>query len=148
MIKIDSLGTAQSLRNTQKKRKASESTGFSSVLSSVEDDDKVAEKPAIYEAASAGSIHSLLSLQEISDEDMATRKSVKQAFLTLDALDELRIDLLSGNLSVSTIRQIQSMVNMQRLSHVDPQLDAILDDIELRAAVEIAKFEMASEAQD
>ena len=48
-----------------------------------------------------------------------------------------------GTLPFSTIRQLEDLVSEQRTHATDPLLQEILDEIEVRAAVELAKLEMA-----
>lgn len=85
----------------------------------------------------------MLSLQEVSDDEVTTKKAVKQGHVTLDILEEFRLGLLTGTLSESSIIQLEKLVSSQRLKTNSAKLNAILDDIELRAAVELAKIEMA-----
>ncbi|NBR29945.1 MAG: hypothetical protein EBT83_16285 [Betaproteobacteria bacterium] len=63
--------------------------------------------------------------------------------ICLDALEQLRDGLLSGSLPVATLRNLERMVAQERALVSDPKLNAVLDDIELRAAVELAKLEMS-----
>ncbi len=85
----------------------------------------------------------MLSLQEVSDEEVVPRQAVKRGRLTLDALDDLRNSLLMGTLSPHLLGQMDKLVRDQREATTDPRLNEILDDIELRAAVDLAKLQMA-----
>lgn len=84
----------------------------------------------------------LLSLQEISDDDIRRQKSLKHGRLTLDALGQLRDALLIGVLPRSILHNLEAIVAAERAASPDPRLDAILSEIETRAAVELAKLEM------
>jgi hypothetical protein len=52
----------------------------------------------------------------------------------------LRLGLVTGAISRSELDRIAEMVARQREQVDDPLLTAVLDEIELRARVEIAKF--------
>ena len=62
--------------------------------------------------------------------------------MTLDALDELRMALLTGRLPTNLLHEMEQLVIEQRQQTTDPYLEEILDEIELRAAVELAKREI------
>jgi hypothetical protein len=57
----------------------------------------------------------------------------------LDELDLIRIGLLDGALPAATIRRLSGLLEADRGSVADAGLSAVLDEIELRAAVELAK---------
>ena len=58
----------------------------------------------------------------------------------LDKLEEIRLGLLLGTIPQSRLEQLAHLVRAQREQVNDPKLTAILDEIELRAAVELAKL--------
>jgi hypothetical protein len=61
----------------------------------------------------------------------------------LDALQEVHTGLLSGTLSVSQLNDVSRRVSERREKVNDPRLAGILDEVELRAKVELAKMELA-----
>ena len=85
----------------------------------------------------------LLGLQEVSEDETQRRKSLKRGRLTLDALAGLRDALLMGSVPMATLQNLERIIASERATTLDPQLESILNDIEVRAAVEIAKLEMA-----
>ena len=85
----------------------------------------------------------LLGAQEVDEREARRRKEIKRGRLTLDALAGLRDALLLGELPISTIEKLEQIVAQERQLNTDPVLAEILDEIELRAAVELAKLEMA-----
>lgn len=106
------------------------------------------EEPAAHASAlsgttPAGGVDSLLALQEIDPDD---RKGAlhRHAEDLLDELDELRHGLLMGVLTRHQLSRLKSLVNARRATVTDPRLAEILDEIELRAAVEIAKYDAQS----
>jgi hypothetical protein len=58
----------------------------------------------------------------------------------LDELEQIRLGLLLGQIPQARLEQLAQMVRARREQLDDPKLIAILDDIELRAAVELAKL--------
>ena len=57
----------------------------------------------------------------------------------LDLLEELKADLLVGQMGAGQLDALIGQLNGLR-ERVDPGLDAIIDDIELRVLVELAKL--------
>ena len=53
---------------------------------------------------------------------------------------EIRLGLLLGTIPQSRLEQLAHLVRAQREQLNDPKLTAVLDEIELRAAVELAKL--------
>lgn len=58
----------------------------------------------------------------------------------LDQLEKLHIGLISGGVSTKTLNNITRMVQRQKQTIQDEELLAILNEIDLRAQVELAKF--------
>lgn len=88
--------------------------------------------------ATAG-IEALLALQAADDPMHARRKAVRRGRTLLDALDALKADLLGGQVSEGRLNQLMAVVSSARERGL-PGLDDVLDDVELRARVELAKF--------
>ncbi|HYM32835.1 MAG TPA: flagellar assembly protein FliX [Candidatus Cybelea sp.] len=84
--------------------------------------------------------NNLLALQEVTDATQSRRRAVKRGNDLLDRLDEIRHGLLLGTISASELVQLARTLREQRGGIDDPRLIAVLDDIELRAAVELAKL--------
>lgn len=150
MVKIDPLGTTTTTQRSApaKRKKEVSSTVFSGILSSAKQADGVLEAPPATETAPLSNVTMMLSLQEVSDDEIAVKKALKHGHVTLDILEELRHGLLMGQFSESSVKQLEQLVSNQRSPTNSPKLNAILDDIELRAAVELAKIEVAKAGRD
>jgi len=85
----------------------------------------------------------LLSLQEITEELSGRRRAMARGEKLLDALDGLRHALLAGALPRAQIAALAQLVQDSIALADDPRLVEILAEIELRAAVELAKLEQA-----
>jgi hypothetical protein len=85
------------------------------------------------------SIDSLLAIQEAPDPLARKKKAIRRGTDMLDMLDDMKIGLLSGTISESELARLMRTVEDQRGEIPDPALAGILDEIELRARVELAK---------
>lgn len=94
-------------------------------------------RPAATISATTG-IDALLALQAVEDPLLRKRKLVRRGRQLLDTLDGLKTDLLAGNMSEGRLNQLMAVMSQAR-EQADPELDSLLDDIELRARVELAK---------
>jgi len=91
--------------------------------------------------AGVGGVEALLALQQVESPTERRRRSVNRAGRLLDKLDELKIALLGGELSQGQLEGLARAIREQRAETDDPKLEAVLDEIETRAAVELAKLE-------
>ena len=87
-----------------------------------------------------GGIDALIALQGIEDPTERRRHAVKRGRRALDALDELKIGLLGGNLTPGTLQKLESVAAHLKDGSGDAGLDGVLAEIELRVEVEIAKL--------
>ncbi|AWM77655.1 flagellar assembly protein FliX [Phenylobacterium parvum] len=106
-----------------------------------------ASGPAAPSSPAAGTsglmgVEALLALQDVGGPLEGRRRSVRRATRLLDVLDDLRIALIDGIMRPDQVRALASAIAEQRSSTGDPRLEAVLDEIETRAAVEMAKMEM------
>lgn len=84
-------------------------------------------------------IDAILALQAVDGPLEGRRKTVRRATSLLDTLDEIKADLLVGRVSVDRLDGLVTMLADLR-DRSAPELDAVLDDIDLRVRVELAKF--------
>jgi hypothetical protein len=91
-------------------------------------------------------VDALLALQDVGGPLERKRRAVGRASRILDVLDEIKLALLGGDLNLSQLDRLRRAVRDERAQTDDPKLENVLDEIEIRAAVEIAKLEQAAEA--
>jgi len=91
---------------------------------------------------SVGGIDALLALQGVEEPGERRRKAVKRGRTALDALDALKLGLLSGTIDTGALARLKSVTAALGEPSGDPTLDAVLAEIELRAQVELAKIGM------
>ena len=93
-------------------------------------------------AATAG-VSGVLALQEVDVTEDATARASRgkmRAEEMLDRLEEIQHGLLSGTLSMQKLVDLTKVVQTRRAQVDDPNLAEILDEIDLRAQVELAKL--------
>lgn len=88
-----------------------------------------------------GGVDSILALQEVDDAGTRRSRGRQRADDLLDRLDEIRHGLLIGGVPRAALHNLSALIQARRQEVGDPQLQAVLDEIELRAAVELAKYE-------
>jgi len=92
------------------------------------------------------SVDALLALQDVGGPLERKRRAVRRAGHVLDILDEVKLAMVSGELNAGSLARLQDAVRQQREQTDDPKLEAVLNEIETRAEVEIAKLEQAKAA--
>lgn len=120
------------------KKRGSDKAGFSKALSTEETTS--AAPPSGTSPLMA--VSSLLSLQEMSTSSDGKSKGLARAEDLLQQLDLIRHGLLAGQIPQYKLKDVVKIVSRQRGNSNDPRLEEILDDVELRVKVELAKLEM------
>ena len=90
-----------------------------------------------------GGIDALIALQGIEDPVERRRRVVKNGRRALDALDEVKLGLLGGSLDQATMLRLKSLAADLKEGSGDEGLDAVVAEIDLRVAVELAKAGMS-----
>ncbi len=89
-----------------------------------------------------GALDSILMLQGLDDSTDGKSRAAAHGEKLLDMLDEIRDGLLAGGVPRTTLNRLANAVTRRHDQFNDPKLQGVLDEIELRAHVEIAKLEM------
>jgi hypothetical protein len=85
-------------------------------------------------------VSALLALQGVEDPLHRRKRAMGRASRLLDILDDLKVAMLEGRASPSTLDNLARAVREQREDTDDPRLNDVLNQIETRAAVELAKL--------
>ena len=94
--------------------------------------------------APVASLAALMALQEVGGPLERRKRAMSRAGRILDVLDEVKVALIGGDLSPSTLERLTRAIREQREATDDPGLESVLDEIETRAAVELAKLERSA----
>jgi hypothetical protein len=141
-MKVSGIGGAVGAAPTAKSAKASKTAagGFAQNLASL--DQAADEAQAVDSPAAVGGIAALLVTQGVGDamEREARRRLVQYGEDLLDKLEELRHGLLLGSIPKEKLIAMAQLVRSRRDQGTDPQLAGLLDEIELRVEVELAKL--------
>lgn len=89
-------------------------------------------------------VEALLALQDFENPAERRSRSVRRAGRLLDELDGIKIALLGGELSQAQLEGLGRAIREQRAATDDHALEGLLDEIETRAAVELAKLEISN----
>ena len=132
-------GTTGRTSKTSKKDKVS-GAKFGALLSGGE--EAVGSTPSMAPASPAGRIDALLSVQEADDatEGKKHARAQVRAEDMLDQLELLRLGLLTGVIPEGHLNDLSRVIQSHRENIIDPDLMQILDEIDLRAQVELAKL--------
>ena len=110
---------------------------------------KIADAPAESRAqvvsgpGPIAALDSILTLQAMDDSTDHRSKGMQHGEQLLDMLDQVRDGLLAGGIPRTTLNRLANAVSRRHESFADPKLQTVLDEIELRAHVELAKLEQA-----
>ena len=86
-------------------------------------------------------LDSILMLQGMEDSTQGRSKGLAHGEQLLDLLDSVRDGLLAGGIPRATLNRLAVAVTRRHDVFADPKLQDVLDQIELRAHVELAKLE-------
>jgi len=105
----------------------------------------VSEEEAPHNTAAATSLRSvssldaLMALQGVEDPAERKKRAVAKGRNALDLLDSLKVALLDGSVDSSTLARLKVAAEGLTEGSGDGGLDTVLDEIDLRVAVELAK---------
>lgn len=134
-----------------KKTESTKSKDKSKSVSTGDDSFKTLLGSGADGASSAGASQSIASLDVLlaaqASEDpaqgRAKRKMLDRGESILESLEKMRMALLTGRLTVGHLVSLADVVASHRENISDPQLLAIIDEIDLRAQIEMAKMTRA-----
>ncbi|WP_430912928.1 flagellar assembly protein FliX [Methylobacterium sp. sgz302541] len=141
-MRVDSRSPAQGATSVAAGRRADAPRGFSLGTAP---ETASAQGPAA--AATLAGLDAVLTLQGAQETPHERRRrQAKRGNDLLDGLDRLKAALLTGRVPTSELRSIAGRLSERSGISGDPRLDAIVADIELRAAVELAKLRSGASA--
>lgn len=138
-MKVNGIGGSSPANRARRVERRSAKSG-SDFASQIESGTEASGGSALGGSAPIASVDALLSLQELSDEQLERRRATDHGNKVLDLLDEVRLGLLMGRIPTHRLDDLLNMVKQRRATVNDPAINAILTDIETRALVELAKL--------
>jgi hypothetical protein len=140
-MKISNVGSTKSASATTRKRKTA-STGEGDFASALFEASETPAAGAPVEMHAVGTVESILSVQEVPDAPDERSRGLARQYGDdiLDRLESLRRDVLLGAISKDQLADLAHALRARQGRTDDPRLKAIIDEIELRAKVEIAKL--------
>lgn len=118
--------------------KAAESGGFTRSINA----GPTARSAGVATLAPLATLGAMLAVQAAGDPLSGRRRARERGDRMLDVLEGLRSAMLDGRLSQGQLADLQKLVAERRELSNDPALEATINEIELRAAVELAKLEL------
>jgi hypothetical protein len=137
-MKVGATGGLGSAQPTAPRGAGAPASGFSVGGAAASD---VAAAARVGTMLGVSSIDALLTLQEVGGPIERRKKAVRRASVILDVLDDLKLGVLEGAIQPHTLGRLIEAVRQERMRTGDPRLEEVLDEIETRAAVELAKLE-------
>lgn len=141
-MKVDPTGRVRPTKTTLKTGK-SRAGGASAFKDALADAAAATVAPTSAPVTGVEAVDALLAIQEVDPgqaKDDRRSRAHRRGERLLDQLDEIRLGLLSGGVSAGRLNDIAALVAEKRGSGDDPALDQVLDEIELRVKVELAKL--------
>ena len=91
-------------------------------------------------------VSALMALQGVESATERRRRAIRRGGGLLDRLDQLKLAMLSGEAGEGALESLGRMLREERPSDADEGLNSLLEQIDLRAAVELAKAEVRRNA--
>jgi hypothetical protein len=107
---------------------------------SVNEAEEAAEAQRMAGLDGVMTVSALLALQGIEDPLTRRKRAMGRASRLLDMLDDLKLAMLEGAASPATLENLAKTVREERATTDDQGLNDVLNQIETRAAVELAKL--------
>lgn len=138
-MKITNIGSAKAAKSTKKKANAGKGSEFAERLKEA---SHAVETPSAMEQAAISPAEAVLAVQETDDATQGRSRGLAFRYGNdvLDRLDQLRHEILTGAVPKESLALLARKMRAERQTSDDPRLNEIIDEIELRAEVEIAKL--------
>ena len=143
-MKIQGPGATKATSSTKKASKAKGAKGeFARALNELGGGGDAASDAA--GVGPVGAVDALLSIQQVDDATSGGGNAQAQAWGEdlLEKLEEIRNGLLLGRIPPDRLEQLAESVRNRKARATDPRLADILSEIEVRALVELAKYQRA-----
>lgn len=140
-MKVSNVGPSKGVDKSKKKPGAASPDAFADDLRQVTDAGAPAAAGPVSGSVVAG-VGAVLAAQQVGDATQGRSKGllIARGNRLLESLEDLQVALLSGNLAKEKVVELAQTLREKRPVDDDEQLNGLLDEIELRAEVELAKL--------
>jgi len=142
-MKIGNVNQGKGVSGSKRTKGASSGSGasFADKLRGASSAEETQAPAGMTDTASIGGVDALLAMQEVSDvsDREARKKAVSYGEDLLDRLHVIQDALLAGAIPKEQLMSMAKKMRTDRMNISNPELSALLDEIELRVEVEIAK---------
>jgi hypothetical protein len=132
---VQSIKTIDTASKLKKAKKKTADGDFSVFLSDSEEEQK-----SVNEVYSTPTLNSMLFLQDVNSQQNIAKKNYERGQDILDGLENYRRAMVTGDKSAD-LQKVANQLKERRTKSEDAILENLIDEIELRAAVEAAKRE-------
>lgn len=144
-MKISNLGSSKPVGGVGRNKKKAPAAKGGDFAAQLKGAVETPGSPDAVGATTVGGIDSILAVQEVAaapdaTEDKTRRETRRYGADLLDRLTAVRDGMLAGAVSKEELADLARTMRAERRRSNDPGLDEIIDEIELRAEVEIAKL--------
>ena len=138
MFKVDNIKKTSDSIKTKSIKSASLGENFADYLKS----GNINDSNGVSAASSLTSVGAIFVTQMVDDEEerQIRKKIIKKANTLLDNLEEIRQEIIFGSVSKEKLIEISRLVKQKDVETSDQKLKEILEEIELRVEVELAKL--------
>ncbi len=139
-MKVSKTGGTAGPDSTRKKSKQPDGdSGFADALKSASGASATEQTQA---TNSVGHVDALFAVQQTADATDHKSRGLMMDFGNemLDRLEQLRISILNGAVSKDRLQEMARRLRERTSNSDDPRLNDLINDIELRVEVEIAKL--------
>ena len=105
----------------------------------VSDEESPRNSTAAGSLRAISTVDALIALQGVEDPSERKKRAVAKGRRALDLLDTLKLSLLDGSVDGGTLARLKVAAEGLTEETGDPGLNAVLSEIDLRVAVELAK---------
>jgi hypothetical protein len=147
-VKVEGSKSSGSVQGAGKARKTGSAAGgnFAAALDSVAGADEASGPEGSEPVSGIMGVGGLLAAQSVNDDAGAApdyrerQRRAQRGTEMLDRLEDVRRGLLMGAVPKDKLAELARMMREKRERGADPVVSRLLDEIELRAEVELAKL--------
>ena len=132
-------------KKTKKTESASGGAAFATELGRVSSEGEDAQAAPVDQTGGIAGVEGVFAAQAVDPDSRGAtpeerRRRAKRGAEILDRLEEVRRGLLMGAVPKDRLADLARLVREKREQGADPVISRLLDEIELRAEVELAKL--------